>query len=278
VRLVRAGNVITAHWSTNGTTWTLVGSDTVTMAGTVYVGLVANSHSNSVATTVVFDNVSITAGSSNQPPTVALTAPANGATYTAPGSVAMTASASDPEGQLARVEFYNGTTLLGTDTTAPYAYTWSNVPAGSYSLRAVAYDNAGASATSATAGVTVQAPSNQAPTVSLTAPANGATFTAPATVSLTASASDPENQLSRVEFFNGSTMLASDTSAPYAFSWSNVAAGTYSLTARVYDNGGATATSAAVSVTVSAAASGGLPSGMIAADVGSPAVAGQTSY
>ena len=83
VRLVRAGNVITAHWSTNGTAWTLVGSDTVPFGGTVYVGLVANSHSGSAATTVVFDNVSITTGSGNQAPTVGLTAPANGATFTA---------------------------------------------------------------------------------------------------------------------------------------------------------------------------------------------------
>ena len=132
VRLVRAGNVITAHWSTNGTAWTLVGSDTVPFGSNVYVGLVANSHSGSAATTVVFDNVSITTGSGNQAPTVGLTAPANGATFTAPASVAMTASASDPEGQLARVEFYNGTTLLGTDTTAPYAWSWTNVAAGTY--------------------------------------------------------------------------------------------------------------------------------------------------
>jgi chitinase len=67
----------------------------------------------------------------------------------------MTASASDPEGQLARVEFYNGTTLLGTDTTAPYAYTWSNVAAGTYSLTAVAVDAAGNRATSAAVSVTV---------------------------------------------------------------------------------------------------------------------------
>ena len=277
VRLVRAGNVITAHWSTNGTAWTLVGSDTVSMTGTVYVGLVANSHSASAATTVVFDNVSIKTGSANQAPTVALTAPANGATFTAPASVAMTASASDPEGQLARVEFYSGTTLLGTDTTSPYAFSWTNVPAGTYALTAKAYDGAGASATSATVSVTVQAASNQAPTVGLTAPANGATFTAPATVSLTASASDPENQLARVEFLSGTTLLGTDTTAPFAWTWANVPAGTYSLTAKAYDTAGASATSAAVSVTVTAAA-GGLPNGQIAADVGSPAITGQTSY
>jgi regulation of enolase protein 1 (concanavalin A-like superfamily) len=277
VRLVRTGNVITASWSTNGTTWTLVGSDTVTMASTVYVGLVANSHSATAATTVVFDNVSIKTGSSNQPPTVALMAPANGATFAAPATINLTATASDPENQLARVEFLNGTTLLVTDTTAPYSYSWTNVPAGTYALTAKAYDTAGASATSATVSVTVQSPSNQVPTVSLTAPANGATFTAPATLNLVANASDPENQLARVEFLSGTTVLGTDTTAPYSFSWTNVAAGTYSLTAKAYDSGGVSATSAAVSVTVTAA-TGGLPTGMVAADVGSPAITGQTSY
>ena len=43
------------------------------------------------------------------------------------------------------MEFYNGKTLLGTDTTSPYGYSWSSVAAGTYSVRAVAYDNAGAS-------------------------------------------------------------------------------------------------------------------------------------
>jgi predicted phage tail protein len=97
---------------------------------------------------------------------------------------------------------------------------------------------------------------NGAPLVTLTGPANGATFTAPATINLTATASDPENQLARVEFFSGTTLVGTDTTAPYSFSWGNVAAGTYSLTARAYDTAGASATSAAVTVTVSGTSSG----------------------
>ena len=62
------------------------------------------------------------------------------------------------------LEFFSGTTLLGTDTTAPYTFTWSNVAAGTYSLRAVAYDSAGASANSATVSVTVSTASSTAPT------------------------------------------------------------------------------------------------------------------
>jgi hypothetical protein len=91
-------------------------------------------------------------------PTVTLTAPPGGSTFTAPASIAIQASASDPENQLVRVEFYSGATLLGSDTTAPYTFAWSNVPAGSYTLTARAYDAAGASATSASVAVSVAAP------------------------------------------------------------------------------------------------------------------------
>ena len=54
-----------------------------------------------------------------------------------------------------RADFYNGTTLLGSDTTAPYVFTWSNVAAGTYALKATAVDDDGATGSSATATVTV---------------------------------------------------------------------------------------------------------------------------
>jgi hypothetical protein len=418
-----------------------MGSDSIPMAGTVYVGIATTSHNATTATDAVLDNVKVTPGgsSSNQPPTVTLTAPANGASYTAPASMSLTATASDPDGTIAKVEFYNGTTLLNTDTTAPYAFTWSSVAAGSYAIRAVAYDNAGASGSSATATITVTsspavpapwtagdvgspalagsssysngvysvhaggmdiwgtsdqfhfvyqpmtgdgevvahvqsltntdswaktgvmiretlaadsrhaaalvtpgagyafqrridpagislhtagpagaAPgwvrlvrtasridayqssngstwtlmgsdaipmaatvyvgiattshntttatdavldnfkvtssgsaANQPPTVILTAPANGTTYTAPATITLSASASDPDGTIARVEFYNGSTLLNTDTTAPYSFSWLSVAAGTYALKAIAYDNNGASTSSAISTITVS---------------------------
>ena len=97
----------------------------------------------------------VSGGPGNQPPTASITSPANNATFTAPASIAMTANAADPENQLTKVEFYNGTTLLGTDTTAPYSFTWSAVPEGTYSLTVRAYDAGGLSTTSAAVTVTV---------------------------------------------------------------------------------------------------------------------------
>lgn len=92
-----------------------------------------------------------------------------------------------------------------------------------------------------------------APSVTLTSPANGATFTAPASIALAASASAPGDSITRVEFFQGTTMLGQDLTAPYTFNWSNVAAGSYSLTAKVIAGSGASAVSAPASVSVQSA-------------------------
>jgi regulation of enolase protein 1 (concanavalin A-like superfamily) len=254
VRLVRRGNAFEAYESADGSAWVLVGTDTIAMPASVYVGLAVTSHNTAVATTAVVDNFRVVGPSGNQPPTVALSSPVGGATYSAPATISFAASASDPENRLARVEFSNGSTVLGSDTSSPFTFSWTNVAAGTYSLTATAYDSDGATATSAAVTVTVNG-ANGAPTVSLTSPATGATFTAPASITIAASASDPENQLSRVEFLNGQTLLGSDTSAPYTWSWTNVAAGSYTLTAVAVDAAGNRTTSTAVSVTVSTSTS-----------------------
>src|SRR4051794_10285160 len=106
----------------------------------------------------------------NAPPGVVLTQPTDGATFTAPGTVNLAATASDPDGTIARVEFFNGAAKLGEDTTAPYPFAWSGVTAGPYPLPARVTDDLGASATSAPSTITVPAP-NSPPTVSITAPA-----------------------------------------------------------------------------------------------------------
>ncbi|MCG8461061.1 MAG: Ig-like domain-containing protein, partial [Holophagales bacterium] len=97
---------------------------------------------------------------------------------------------------------------------------------------------------------------NAPPSVSLTSPTAGATFTAPATVSLEASASDADGSVAEVRFYEGAQLLSSDSSPPYAFTWTSVAAGTYTLTAVVEDNEGATTTSSPVSITVQAPGAG----------------------
>jgi chitinase len=190
-------------------------------------------------------------GPSNANPTASIAAPANNATFNAPASITINATASDSDGTIAKVEFFNGTNKLGEDATSPYSFSWANVAAGSYQLTAKATDNTGGTGTSSIVNVTVNTTGNTNPTASITAPANNATFTAPATINITANASDPGGSVTKVEFFNGSTLLSTDTSSPYSFSWTGVAAGSYQLTAKATDNAGGTGTSSIVNVTVS---------------------------
>jgi hypothetical protein len=88
---------------------------------------------------------------------VALTSPANNSTFTAASTIGLAANAGDTDGNVSSVSFYENGTLLGTDTTSPYTFNWTNVPAGSYSLTATATDNGGATTTSAPVTVTVSA-------------------------------------------------------------------------------------------------------------------------
>ncbi|WP_189428112.1 glycoside hydrolase family 48 protein [Streptomyces thermoviolaceus] len=92
----------------------------------------------------------------HQPPIAVLTSPAPGATYTQGETVPLeaTAAAAD-DATITKVEFYDDTTLLGTDTTAPYTLSASSLAVGSHSLTAKAYDSLGASAESAPVGITV---------------------------------------------------------------------------------------------------------------------------
>jgi hypothetical protein len=96
---------------------------------------------------------------------VSITSPANGTTFTAPAEVAISANASVSSGSVTNVSFFNGTILLGSVDTAPFNFTATGLPAGSYSLSAVA-TAAGISSTSTVVSVTVIAPSS----VQLTTP------------------------------------------------------------------------------------------------------------
>jgi chitinase len=188
-------------------------------------------------------------GGANNAPTAQITSPASGATFSAPANISISATAGDSDGTVAQVDFFQGATLLGSDTTPPYNFNWTNVAAGTYSLRAVATDNLGATGNSPAVSITVRA-TGQPPIVSLTSPASGASFACGASVQMTASASDPDGFVSRVEFLDNGALISSDTTAPYAASWVASPAGSHALTARAIDDAGSSTTTPATNVTV----------------------------
>jgi uncharacterized delta-60 repeat protein len=110
----------------------------------------------------------------NKPPTVTLTIPNDIVKYSAPARIKLNATATDEDGTITKVEFYNGTHLLHTEYVAPYGFTWSHVPAGKYTLTAKATDNSGLVTTSAAVHISIV--SNKAPTVRIIKPHNNQSF------------------------------------------------------------------------------------------------------
>lgn len=186
-------------------------------------------------------------------PVVSITSPTNNANVALGNNVTIAATATDANGTIAKVEFYNGAVKLGEDTSAPYSYTWTSPAAGSYALTAKATDNDNNTTTSAVVNIVV-ATANANPIVSITAPANLSSFAEGTAIDITATASDPNGTVTKVEFFNGNTKIGEDTSSPYAFKWTNAPMGTQSITAKAIDNQNASTISTVVTVIVSAAA------------------------
>jgi hypothetical protein len=209
----------------------------------------AGNSKTSSAVTVTVSNTDAT------PPTVSLTSPASGAAVS--GTVTLSATASDNVA-VTKVEFYHGTTLIGTGTNSSGS-TWqrswntASIANGSYALTAKAYDVAGNSKTSSAVTVTVSNTDTTPPTVSLTSPASGDTLSG--TVTLSATASD-NVAVTKVEFYYGTTLIGTGTNSSgstWQRSWntSTVADGSYALTARAYDAAGNSRASSSSTVSVS---------------------------
>jgi hypothetical protein len=114
-------------------------------------------------TAVATDNLGATGTSApvslviNARPLVNITAPANGTAYVFPATFLFSANASDADGAITQVEFYEGAHLLGVDSTSPFSVTVMGLPLGSYVLTARATDNRSAVSVSAPVTVVINA-------------------------------------------------------------------------------------------------------------------------
>ena len=247
--------------------------------------------------------------SSNHYPTVAITSPVNNQEFSFPGNVTIEATATDSDGSIARVEFYNSTHKLGEDVSAPYTYNWSNIPSGSYALIAKAIDNKGAVTSSEVVIIAVDistdncantatwnstqvyaapgqriayqggifenkwwtqndqpdltnpwgvwkyiAPCGSAslrPTVSFIAPINPY-FQAGNNTVVTASATDADGSILKVDFYENDQFISSSTVAPFFINKNNLAAGIHTIKAIATDNAGITSDTAVITLTVDA--------------------------
>ena len=101
------------------------------------------------------DNVYVNVQTGNNSlPSITITSPDDGDTFVSGDTVEITAIASDFDGTIEKVEFFNGSTKLGEDTTLPYVFSWTP-EVGNYNITAKATDNDGGTATTSTTSISV---------------------------------------------------------------------------------------------------------------------------
>jgi hypothetical protein len=202
--------------------------------------------------------VSVTSGGAppappvvGEPPVVTLTAPVAGSKLTVSGPVTLAATASDPDGNVAGVQFLVNGTAVGTDSTYPYSATWTPTSLGTYTIVTKVTDNDANLVTGSPVTVMVVDSSPSAPVISMVSLASaGVTTGHPVTI--TAQASD-DVAVAGVQFYlNGQVLGTPDTTFPYSVEWTPDSPGAYVFAARATDNVGNQTTSAPLTINVSA--------------------------
>jgi len=245
--LVKFGPKFTpGAWTYQWNTW-LTSDGTHTLTAKAYDSL------HNVGITSITVNV-FNGNSDAIPPTGSITSPLSGSTIS--GEVTLAASASDNTGGsgVKRVEFYRDSgVLIGPSSTSPYRALWNTttVSNGAHSFYVRVFDNANNvfTSTSITATVNNVVSDTTIPSVSITAPASGATVSG--TIMVAVTATDNVGVASVTVSVDGID-LGTDTTTPYTLVWdtTTVTNGSHTLRATARDVAGNT-TSASITVTVS---------------------------
>ena len=169
-------------------------------------------------------------------PTISITAPANNSAGNVGVATSLTATAAASAGTtIASVEFFAAGVSIGVDTVAPYSIVWTPQNTGAVAITARAIDSNGVAVTSN--AVTVNVGLSSLPTVSVTAPAAGASIATGATVTFSANAVPAAGlSLANVQFFANGQLVGTDTTSPYGVTWTPTSTGTTILTARATDS------------------------------------------
>ena len=141
-----------------------------------------------------------------------------------------------------------GPTVLDFTSTYSVTANVSNLITGVYKCLLTVSD--GTYSSTDEVKIIVSESGNSDPSVSINYPSNDASFSEGSTIEITAQASDLDGTIALVEFFAGDTKIGEDSTEPFEFSWANVAAGNYQITAKATDNEGSTSTSQVVTISV----------------------------
>ncbi|MGC8828764.1 MAG: Ig-like domain-containing protein [Verrucomicrobiia bacterium] len=184
-------------------------------------------------------------------PEVSLISPTNNVVYIAPETITIEGEATDEDGTIQKVEFYDGSTKLGEISEPPYLFVWTNPPIGWHDVRIAAIDNMSGVKYSSAILVTIYS-AETIPLVQITNPFNGRVWDnlegyTNVTIQVRASAF---SGVTNVIFFADGVEIGSMVAMPYSMVWSNVPFGTHILTAKAVDSNGNFAESAPITITV----------------------------
>ena len=186
----------------------------------------------------------------NLPPTVFLTHPKLGDVFSHDAEIGFEATASDPDGEIARVEFVVDGRLVGSDSLFPFEFSFMNSEPGEREVYARAIDLDGAQTESLRISYSVQVPP---PTlgIDLVTPVDRNVFCPGSSVRFNAEISGPLDEIRSVEFFAGETLLGSVREAPFEFLWEEPFVGDFSVSARIVKVDNEVIPSRAASIAVS---------------------------
>jgi len=181
------------------------------------------------------------------PPSISLVSPTNGTVVTLPTVLTLSAQVGTSSDSVVKVGFYSNDNLLGTETNGVnglYSLSWTNPPLGNHELFARVVDALGKSSISSLVTITV---TGTKPTITLTAPANKATFDVgvPVVISGTATGADPLT----IKLYDGGHLLQTLSGSPFSYAWTNAPAGKHQVTAKVID-GASLAAYASASISI----------------------------
>lgn len=175
----------------------------------------------------------------NVAPTVSVASPENNAVFQVGQEISLLANASDPNGNLEKVNFKINDDFYKTDSQRPFANTFTPNRAGTYKIAAKAFDKDGLSVEKfVTITVTEVAQENQAPTVEITSPVDGEVFQLGDTIDLKANATDPDGNLDKVNFKVNGNFYKTDSTRPFQNAFTPDEEGTYTIAVKAIDKNG----------------------------------------
>lgn len=177
--------------------------------------------------------VTVVVESENRPPVVTITSPNNNSKFFRGDEIEIKVNASDPDGNIEKVELFRNGSRIHTMTKAPYTFNWKNAAVGRHNLVARAYDNRGAQTNSATVSVEVFE-RIALPNISLISPTNNQIFDQGDPIGLMVMFEGDDKAVEKVEYYRGNQLIGTTTKSPFSFDWKSAPVGRHRIKAVAY--------------------------------------------